>query len=50
MRNFNVDFMRIFFAIIIVYCHLGVMKMVPKEAAGPAVVFFTQFYNRNGAT
>ena len=40
MRNFNVDLLRIIFAAIIVYAHMGVMKLVPMISVGPAVVFF----------
>jgi len=51
MRNFNVDLLRIIFAVIIVYAHMGVMRMVPAIAVGPAVVFFfilTGYFTMNG--
>ena len=40
MRNFNVDLLRMLFAIMIVYAHMGLVKLVPAITPGPLVVFF----------
>jgi len=40
MRNFNVDLLRMLFAIIIVYGHMSLTKLVPSVILGPLVVFF----------
>ncbi len=40
MRNFNVDLLRMLFAIMIVYAHMGLTKLVPAITPGPLVVFF----------
>ena len=40
MRNFNIDLMRMVFAFIIVYAHMGLLKMVPETIVGALLVFF----------
>ena len=40
MRNFNIDILRMLFAILIVIAHMGIMKVVPEMVVGPLVVFF----------
>lgn len=40
MRNFNIDLLRIIFAVVIVYAHMGLVKLVPTVMAGPILVFF----------
>lgn len=40
MRNFNIDVLRMLFAILIVFAHMGIMKLIPGLAAGPVLVFF----------
>ena len=40
MRNFNIDLMRMIFAILIVYAHMGLLKMVPETVCGALLVFF----------
>ena len=40
MRNFNIDILRMLFAILIVIAHMGIMKLVPEMVVGPLVIFF----------
>jgi hypothetical protein len=40
MRNFNIDLMRMIFAFLIVYAHMGLLKMVPETVCGALLVFF----------
>ncbi len=40
MRNFNIDILRMLFAILIVFGHMSVMKLIPELVVGPLVVFF----------
>jgi len=40
MRNFSVDILRMIFALLIVYAHMGLLKMVPEIACGAVLVFF----------
>jgi len=40
MRNFNIDLLRMVFAILVVVAHMSVMDLIPEFVAGPIVVFF----------
>ena len=40
MRNFNIDLLRMTFAVLIVIGHLSIMKLIPNMTVGPLVVFF----------
>jgi len=40
MRNFSVDFMRMVFAFVIVYAHMGLLKVVPEIVVGSVLIFF----------